>query len=398
MRKEMKRKIVISINTAWNIFNFRAGLVRALVAAGHQVIALAPNDDYADRLKELGCEFVSLPMDNNGTHPGRDLLLLVRYYSALRALRPDVFLGYTVKPNVYGSLAAHALGIPVINNVAGLGTAFIRDNLVTKVVRGLYKMSLKRSHRVFFQNADDRALFIESGLVERASTALVPGSGLNLQDYVPQKDENTEGRSFRFLLVARMLRDKGIEEYVEAARAVKARHCNVEFQLLGFIDAGNPNGIPEHKVARWEAEGLVTYLGRTDNVRPYLSAADCVVLPSYREGVPRSLLEAAAMARPIIATDVVGCRDAVDDGVTGFLCEVKNSVSLAQKMHAMLSLPMEARAEMGAAGRRKVETEFDEQLVIQKYLGALDSIGVRAPVQVPITADSPELMPEQLNT
>jgi glycosyltransferase involved in cell wall biosynthesis len=190
-----------------------------------------------------------------------------------------------------------------------------------------------------------------------------------------------------------MLKDNGVEEYVAAARMVRAATPEVQFQLLGFIDSANPNAMSKEQIAAWEREGLVSYLGKTDDVRPYMSAADCVVLPSYREGVPRSLLEAAALARPIIATDVVGCRETVDDGLTGFLCEVKSPKSLAEKMMSMLALSPEQRAAMGAAGRRKMETEFDEQIVIQKYLQALDAIG--KPVAVP--TDVSELVPEQMN-
>lgn len=389
----MKRKIVISINTAWNIYNFRAGLIQAMIEAGYEVIALAPHDQYSARLEELGCKVVDLPMDNNGTHPGRDLLLLARYYSALRALRPHAFLGYTVKPNVYGSLAAHALGIPVVNNIAGLGATFIRDSLVTKVVKALYKAALKRSHKVFFQNADDLALFTEAGLVPQASTGLLPGSGLNLAHYVPVPIEASTGRPFRFLLVARMLKDKGIEEFVEAARLVRRQDPAVEFHLLGADGRNNPNGIPAADMATWENEGLVTYHGKTDDVRPYLAAADCVVLPSYREGVPRSLLEAAAMARPVIATDVVGCRDAVIDKLTGMLCEVRSPASLAEKMRAMLVLSSAERTAMGTAGRRMVEEKFDEQIVIQKYLHALNAVAKPLPTQ-PELAD---YVREQMN-
>lgn len=390
----MKRKIVISINTSWNIYNFRAGLIHSLIEAGYEVIALAPRDDYSQRLQELGCRVVELPMDNNGTHPGRDLVLLARYYSVLRSLRPHAFLGYTIKPNVYGSLAAHALGIPVINNIAGLGATFIRDSLVTKIVKGLYKAALKRSHKVFFQNADDLALFTGAGLVSPRTTGLVPGSGLKLDHYVPATTAPLAERPFRFLLVARMLRDKGIEEFAEAARLIRKENAAVEFHLLGATGAGNPNGIPADQLAAWESEGLVAYHGKTDDVRPYLSAADCVVLPSYREGVPRSLLEAAAMARPIIATDVVGCRDAVDDGSTGMLCEVKCPESLAEKMRAMIALPPARRAAMGEAGRRKVEQQYDEQLVIQKYLQALEALVRPVPAQ-PHLAD---FVPEQINS
>lgn len=390
----MKRKVVISINTAWNIYNFRVGLVRAMIQEGYEVIALAPEDEYSQRLREMGCRVVNLPMDNNGTHPGRDMLLFTRYYLELRSLNPDAFLSYTIKPNIYGSLAARALGIPVVNNIAGLGATFIRDSFVTKIVRTLYKVALKRSHKVFFQNADDRELFVGSGLVPQRITGLVPGSGLNLSYYVPAPQSASSQRPFRFLLVARMLKDKGIEEFAEAARLVRQKHTAVEFHLLGAPGTGNPNAIPAEQLAGWEQEGLLTYLGKTDDVRTFLAAADCVVLPSYREGVPRSLLEAAAMARPIIATDVVGCRDAVDDQVTGLLCQVKSALSLAEKMSAMMNMPAEARARMGAAGRRKVEAQFDEQIVIQKYLQALDSIAK----PLPVPTDVADLLPEQVNS
>ncbi|WP_296949176.1 glycosyltransferase family 4 protein [uncultured Massilia sp.] len=390
----MKRKVVISINTAWNIYNFRAGLIRSLIAEGYEVVALSPKDEYSQRLVKLGCQVVDLPMDTNGTHPGRDLLLLARYYKVLRAINPHAFLGYTIKPNVYGSLAAHALGIPVINNIAGLGATFIRDSLVTKVVRGLYKVALKRSHKVFFQNADDQSLFVESRLVAKAQTSLLPGSGLNLDHYMPPAPDDQAAKPFRFLLVARMLKDKGVEEFADAARLLRQSGATAEFHLLGDAGNGNPNAVPAERLAQWQSEGLVVYHGKTDDVRPHLAAADCVVLPSYREGVPRSLLEAAAMARPIVATDVVGCRDAVDHGVTGLLCEAKSAASLAQQMGAMLAMAPAQRARMGAAGRSKVETQFDEQIVIQKYLQALDSI-VR-PQQV--QADIADLVPKRFNS
>lgn len=386
----MKHRIVISINSAWNIYNFRSGLIKALVAHGYEVIAITPYDEYADRLKDLGCGHVSLPMDTNGTHPGRDLLLLARYFSLLRLLRPSAFLGYTVKPNVFGSIAAQALGIPVINNIAGLGAAFIARNYLTKIVRALYKYSLKRSHRIFFQNADDQKLFIESGLVRSEISLLVPGSGIDLAQYVPSPPAALEQRGFRFLLVGRMLKDKGVEEFVGAARIVRQRFPAAQFQLLGFVDAGNSNAISSDRIMDWEEEGLVTYMGRTDDVRPFLSDADCVVLPSYREGVPRSLLEAAAMARPIIATDVVGCRDAVEDDVNGLLCEVRNADDLAEKMIRMIELTPQRRMAMGAAGRRKVEVEFDEQIVIHRYLQALDSIESLAPLRPDLVALKPK--------
>lgn len=370
----MNHKIIISINTAWNIYNFRSGLIKTLVAQGYEVIAVTPDDEYAHRLKEFGCRFISLPMDNNRTRPGRDLFLLMRYLFLLRSERPSAYLGYTIKPNVYGSMAAQALGIPVVNNIAGLGTTFNNSNFLTRIVRGLYKFALNRSYRVFFQNADDQDLFITAGLVRPEITDRLPGSGINLTGYLPVSPSPLAERSFRFLVVARMLKDKGIREFVEAAKLVRQRFPETQFQLLGFVDAANSNAISIEDIKNWEKEGLTHYLGKTDDVRPYLVDADCVVLPSYREGVPRSLLEAAAMKRPIITTDVVGCRDAVDDGVNGLLCQVRDADDLAKKMIQMISLSPENRLAMGEAGRRKVEAEFDEKIVIQKYLDVINGI------------------------
>lgn len=371
---DAKPVVVISTNTAWNIFNFRAGLVKALVEHGYEVVALAPHDEYANSLEKLGCRYVELPIDNNGTNPFRDFALLMRYFFALKQIRPVAFLGYTVKPNVYGSLAAQALGIPVINNIAGLGATFIKTNYVTKIVRSLYKMALARAHKVFFQNPDDRDLFLQTGLVKPQLCALLPGSGINLRHYVPAPAPSLEGRRFTFLLIARMLRDKGLEEYVAAAKMIRDAGGTACFQLLGATNTNNPNAVAIEVIEEWQRQGLVEYLGTTDDVRPYIAAADCLVLPSYREGVPRSLLEAAAMARPIVTTDVVGCREAVDDGVNGFLCEVKNPQDLAVKLQAMISLTEAQRRVMGEAGRRKTENEFDEQQVIKKYLAAVASV------------------------
>lgn len=364
----MSRKIVIALNTAWNLVNFRAGLIRALVAEGYEVVAVAPNDEYASRLAELGCRFVALPMDNKGTHPGRDLLLFFRFLNLLRCEHPDVFLGYTIKPNVYGSLAAHALGIPVVNNIAGLGTAFIRNNWLTRLVRLLYKTAFSRSHHVFFQNNEDLQMFVEQGLIPADKVSRLPGSGVDLGvfHYVPML--SLENRPFCFLLVARLLWDKGVGEYVEAARMVRRKYPSTTFQLLGFLDVKNQTAVSSAQMDDWVDEGVVEYLGVADDVKPYLAAADCVVLPSYREGVPRSLLEAAAIGRPIVTTDAVGCRDAVDDGVNGLLCCVGDASDLAEKMQLIVEMSPSERELMGNAGRKKMELEFDEKIVIDRYL------------------------------
>jgi glycosyltransferase involved in cell wall biosynthesis len=366
-------RVLIALNTAWNLVNFRAGLIRALVAQGFEVVAVAPRDAHADQLAALGARFVALPMDNGGTNPLRDLQLWWRFRRLLKAERPDVLLGYTVKPNVYGSLAAHSLRIPVVNNIAGLGAVFISQSLVTRLVRGLYRVALKRSAHVFFQNPDDQCLFVDGGLVNGAITSLIPGSGIDLHRFVPAPDNGRPGDEMCFLLIARMLWDKGVGEYVEAARSLKQRHPQLRFALLGFLDVQNPAAISREQVDAWVAEGVVEYWGTSDDVRPDIARADCVVLPSYREGTPRTLLEAAAMARPLVTTDAVGCREVVDDGVNGFLCEVRSADSLAEGMEKVVRLSPAQRSGMGVAGRNKMVSEFDEQKVIRAYMQTIES-------------------------
>nr|WP_217343863.1 glycosyltransferase family 4 protein [Noviherbaspirillum sp. L7-7A]MBV0877946.1 glycosyltransferase family 4 protein [Noviherbaspirillum sp. L7-7A] len=377
--------VLLSVNTAWNAWNFRTGLIDAIIGHGYRMVVAAPADPYAERLVAAGCEFIDLPMDSNGTHPGRDLRLLMRYLALFRQQAPAVYLGYTIKPNIYGSLAAQVLGIPVINNIAGLGAAFISDSMVTRVARLLYRTSLRRSARVFFQNPQDRSLFLEAGLARADVTDLLPGSGICLARYQVQPAASGAA-SPCFLLVGRMLVNKGVVEFAEAARIVRRSLPQARFQLLGPVNEANSNLVPAHTIAAWEAERLVEYLGAVDDVRPHIAAADCVVLPSYREGVPRTLLEAAAIGRPIIATDVAGCVDVVEDGINGMLCRARDPADLADKMLRMAALPAAERERMGMAGRRKVEQQFDEALVIGKYLDAITAVAERCEGRLPARA------------
>jgi glycosyltransferase involved in cell wall biosynthesis len=369
-------KILISINTAWNLVNFRSGLIRALVANGYEVVALAPPDKYVPQLSELGCRFIALPMDSGGANPFRDAVLLYRYWKILKREQPDVFLGYTVKPNVYGSIAAHILGVPVINNVAGLGSVFIEQGWLTRLVRQLYRLALSRSYKVFFQNDDDCSLFIRGGLVPPAISDRVPGSGVDLSRFAFDATIKPS-HSFRFILIARMLWEKGVGQYVEAARILRREGVDAQWCLLGFLDVQNPAAISRQQMDDWVADGAVEYLGVSDDVRSEISASDCVVLPSYyREGVPRTLLEAAAIGRPIITTDAVGCREAVDDGVNGFLCQPRDILDLAKQMRRMINLSSSERANMAFEGRKKVEQQFDEQIVIDKYFKAIEDLAL----------------------
>ncbi|HEV2866168.1 MAG TPA: glycosyltransferase family 4 protein, partial [Allosphingosinicella sp.] len=322
-----------------------------------------------------GVEHVPIAIDSLGVSPLRDLALFARYHKLLKQIRPDAFLGYTAKPNVWGSLAAQALGIPVVNNISGLGTAFIEGGALRRIVSALYRAALRRSAAVFFQNPEDRELFLARRLVRPEQARLVPGSGIDLARFqaVPQP----VGQPFTFLMMGRLLWQKGVGEYVEAARLVRREVPDARFRLLGFLDAPNRSAVPREDVERWQAEGLIDYLDETDDVRPHIAAADCVVLPSYREGLPRSLLEGAAMARPLIAADVPGCRHVVEDGVTGFLCTVRDSASLAHAMLRMIRLEPAQRAAMGAAARSRVEREFGEERVVEPYLQLLDEIFAR---------------------
>jgi len=367
-------KVVMALNTAWNLVNFRAGLIRALINSGYDVVAVAPADEYVDRVTALGARFVHLPMDRKGTHPGRDLLLLWRFYRLLRQEKPAAYLGFTIKPNVYGSIAAHLLDVPVINNIAGLGTVFGKENWLTRLVRLVYRIALARATRVFFQNNDDQAAFLLMGLVPPHVVERLPGSGVDLARFAyrnpPQRDSVEQ---LRFILIARLLWDKGVGEFVEAARAVRKNHPQVEFCLLGFIDADDAAAVSRSQVDAWIAEDVITYLGVSDRIEVEIAAADCVVLPSYyREGVPRTLLEAAATGRPIITTDTSGCRDVVKDGVNGFLCRPRDVGDLADKMERIAALSPAEREEMGRQSRSKAEREFDEQIVVKRYLATLE--------------------------
>ena len=374
-------RVAVVINTSWNIWNFRRGLVRALKAAGHEVLAIAPPDAYSARLEsELGCRYVPILMENKGTNPIKDAQLTRRFLTIYKRERPDVVLHFTIKPNIYGTLAAKMAGVASINNVSGLGTVFLIENLVSKVARGLYRFAFRFPHKVFFQNNDDRELFIRYGLIRPERTGLVPGSGVDLARFRPQPThEKAADAPFTFLMVARVLYEKGIVEYFEAARQVRAAlgADKVRVQLLGGLDEAGGVGVPRATFEQWLAEGAIEHLGTSDNVAEHLHRADCVVLPSYREGTPKTLLEAAACGKPLVTSDVAGCRETVEHGRNGYLCQVRSADDLAAKLLQMAQLPPERLAAMGAASRQLAEEKFDEQLVLREYLSAVAEAVVR---------------------
>jgi len=378
--RETKKRIVICANASWNLVNFRRPIIRALIDDGFELVAVSPPDNHVDELRALGCDWRSMPMENMGTSPVADAMLFLRMVKLLRELKPVAYLGYTIKPNVYGVLAARLLGIPAFPNVSGLGTAFIRRNWITRVVHLLYRAAFSGATLVFFQNPDDRALFETLGLAPPGRIATVPGSGVDLVHFSPRERQGREQGEIIFLMVARLLWDKGVGEYVQAARAVRLAYPNARFRLAGPLDVENRTAVPRADVESWVAEGVIEYRGPLDDVRDDIAACDILVLPSYREGAPRTLIEAAAMARATIATDVPGCRHVVDDGITGLLCALRDPVDLAKAMRTMIEIGVDGRDAMGRAGRARMQRDFDEKLVVQAYRQALAQAAI-IPVQ-----------------
>jgi len=341
--------------------------------SGHQVTVLAPLGSNAADLKLLGCRLVPLEMDAKGLGPVKNYRLIRKFKSIFKKENPDIILSYTIKNNIFGAFAARSYGIPFIPNVTGLGTAFLSGGVLQRIAEILYRKAFRGLSIIFFQNTDDRDLFIDHNLIKLEQAQTLPGSGIDLKHFKAEAYPETQDE-VRFLLIARLLRDKGIYEFIDAARQVKARGGKASFQLLGAADTENRTAIRRATVAEWEAEGVVEYLGTASDVRPYIKNSHCVVLPSYREGTPRTLLEAASMARPLIATDVPGCRSVVDQNVTGFLCDAHSGDSLAVAVQKFLDLPREVRIEMGRAGRAKMEHEFDNAIVARMYYDAIENL------------------------
>jgi glycosyltransferase involved in cell wall biosynthesis len=363
--------IAISSNTSWYLYNFRKNTILALIEHGYQVIAIAPEDEYSTKLSELGCEFIHINIDQGGTNPVRDFKTFFDFYRIYQVKNIDVVLNFTPKNNIYSTLAANFNGTKSINNIAGLGILFINESITSKIARFLYKISQTKASKLFFQNEDDRALFLEKKISTTVETERLPGSGVDLTRFTltPAPDDG----KVRFLLIARMLYDKGIGQYVEAARALKEKFSDkVEFQLLGFLDVNNPSAVSKEDMQAWVDEGIVNYLGISDNVEQDIAKIDCMVLPSYyREGVPKSLLEAGAMGKPIVTTDNIGCRETVDDGINGYLCELRSTESLIEKLELIINKSHQERLAMGEKSRLKIQNEFDEKIVINKYLQAI---------------------------
>jgi len=365
-------RIIISINTTWNIYNFRLNLIKALQNEGHHVIAIASKDDYISKLESIGVTCRYIILNPKGTNPIKDIFLTYQYFLLFKKLKPDCILSYTIKPNIYGNFAARLLNIPTINNISGLGTLFIKKSIATYIGKLLYKLSLFSSCHVFFQNNDDELLFISNKLVNTKITSVIPGSGVDISKF---NCIRTKNEANKFLFVGRLIADKGVFEYLDSAIAVLEKFPQKEFLLVGELGYRNKTALSKDQLECYTNKySQIKYLGKIDNIITLLQSVDIMVLPSYREGLSKSLIEAAAMQLPIITTNVPGCRDVVEDSVNGFLCESNSKYSLETAIYKMINLTEKERLKFGFNGRKKVKNKFSVEIVNKIYIDKINKI------------------------
>jgi glycosyltransferase involved in cell wall biosynthesis len=370
METTKRQKILYTSNNAWYLFNFRLSLMQAMLERGWEVIAATPFDPYANKLTAHGIGFLETPLSRSSMNPFNDLAYFLRLWRSFRHAKPDIVHSFSIKPVIYGSFAARLARVPgIVNSIPGLGYIFLRGGIIKQLAGLLYKLALRPPAQIIFQNQEDMDLFIKMRLVVAKQACLIRGSGVNINYFNSENITITEDSDCTtFLLLARMLWDKGIAEFVEAAKKVRAENPATRFILLGGSDFGNPAAVPENWLKEQHEQGYVEWVDHVDDVRPYLAASSVVVLPSsYKEGLPRSLLEAGAMAKPIITTDIPGCRDIVQDGLNGIIVPVKDEQSLAKAMLA-LSQNKAWREAMGQAGRKRVTEFFDDYIIIRETL------------------------------
>ena len=353
--------ILILANSVVGLHSFRKEVVKAIVDAGYTVyVAFPDKDERAEYFNSIGCRYIDIPFERRGINPLKDVLLLLNYWKSIKKIKPVAVLTYTIKPNVYGGLASAISGVPLIANITGLGDSLENPGLLQKLTMALYKLGLRKANTVFFQNSSNKEFCIKNGLVRAEQTQLLPGSGVNLHHHIYQ--EYPSDGKVKFLYIARLLKDKGVDEYFEAARVIRERHPETEFQILGPCEGKYKKDLEELC-----NKGVVKYLGTTSDVRPFIGNAHCCIMPSYHEGLSNVNLESAANGRPVITTDVPGCRETVDNSVTGILCQARSADSLIEAVEKFIQLPYEQTIKMGINGRKKMEREYNSQLIIDAY-------------------------------
>ena len=359
-------RVLIIANADIGLYKFRKELLEELVKENEVYIALPKGEFYEDLLA-IGCKYIITQLDRHGTNPVKELKTVFEYKKIIKRVKPEIVFTYTIKPNVYAGMACAALNIPYVANITGLGTAVENPGLMQVLTVNLYKYGLRKAQKVFFQNTENRDFFVKKGVVKKAYD-LLPGSGVNLKNYMVTEYPN--GPTVDFVFVSRIMKEKGIEQYLEAAKEIKARHSETRFHICGFCEQNY-----EQVLKDMSDEGIIIDHGLVKDMSAIYKQMSCTIHPTYYpEGLSNVLLESSASGRPIITTNRSGCREVVDDGINGYVVEEKNSKDLIEKIELFLEKSVEERKQMGIAGRKKVEKEFNRQIVIDKYLAELKSV------------------------
>ena len=367
------RHILVMANTSWCIAHFRSRIIDMMLAQGCRITILTPRDLYSDDLAKRGCKFVDIQMDRTGLSPLRDVALMMRFKRHFKTLKPDFIISYTIKNNIYGAIAARAFSIPFIAIIPGLGNAFASDNWLQKMAIGLYWFAFRDIHRVLFSNVENKDVFVDKGLLKTDRCVVLDGEGVNITKFATAPMPISP--PWVFLFCARLLYSKGLGEFVAAAKSIRATHPDTRFHILGKLADNHPAGISQSVLDEWVAQGDVEFMGETSDVRPFIAAAHCVVLPSYyQEGMPRILLDANATGRLVITTDTPGCRETVVDGKTGFLCNAKDVANLISCMERVMALDVDALSSMGQNARKLAESRFDDRITADVYLDLLRAL------------------------
>ena len=365
-------KIALVANTSWYISNFRNNLIKAFIKSDNNVYCFAPKDNYSIRLNQIGATHKNWNLNQTSQNPFRELISIIHLKKLIKQNKIDILLSNTPKGNLYSLISTLFTDVKVICNISGLGEKFKKKSFISNSLLFIYKKLLIHAYVVFFQNKDDMR-FINGSITSNNKHHLIPGSGVDLSNFI-KSNNSFNLKKYHFSFIGRLIEEKGVYEYIEAIRLIKKNYPHAQCALIGFIDK-RKNSVSLNEIHKWEKENLITYLGSTENVKSILEQTECLVLPTYyNEGVPRSILEASAMRLPVITTYHTGCRDAVDDGVTGFLCEKKKINDLANKMEKILTMTAGQILIMGNHGREKMEREFDEKIVIQKYLDIIQTL------------------------
>lgn len=358
----MKKRILILSNHFITLYNFRKELIKKLNDDGHEVFISMPKSDENKFFIDMGCKLIETHVDRRGINPIRDIGLIVNYIKIMKEIKPNIIFSYTIKPNIYGSIASNITRYRQVNNITGTGGTFLKRNFVSEVAKLLYKMSVKRSYKVYFQNSGDRDLFVENDMIKN-NYDILPGSGVNLEQF--QVSELPCGDEINFIFIGRVMELKGIDQYLETARIIKDKYPNTNFYIAGFIEEERYRSI----IDEYHSEGIINFIGFQKDIKSWIEKCHCTILPSHGgEGIPNVLLESAAMGRVCISSSINGSKDVIDHGVTGYLFKTEDTEDLTNTIVMFLKLNYEDKVKMGLAGRAKVEREFDRQIVINKYL------------------------------